>query len=222
LGQASNIPAQVLPSGDVAAVNRKGVTAEWSVVRTRLLPLDLPCLGLGDLAVSQHSCFLQVPWQLDTGRKLQLNDYFIILDEFTGIPRKDTATEKDKTFGELSVHSHVRKSENTKNVLCSQTSGAFLGGQASQEEQTDQPSRMRLGNPGILELWVAYTYGVVLAPDALKWLEREFTDRKVYGSNPNCASQLPLSTLGQPGSIPILVQPSGGIAVSHRKGATAE
>ncbi|KER24479.1 hypothetical protein T265_07846 [Opisthorchis viverrini] len=40
-------------------------------------------------------------------------------------------------------------SENTKNVLCLQTSGAFLGGQASQEEQTDQPSRMRLENPGI-------------------------------------------------------------------------
>ncbi|KAG5449812.1 hypothetical protein CSKR_100551 [Clonorchis sinensis] len=28
--------------------------------------------------------------------------------------------------------------------------------------------------------------------------------------------------LGQPGSIPALVQPSGGMAVRHRKGATAE
>ncbi|GAA55658.1 hypothetical protein CLF_108583 [Clonorchis sinensis] len=55
-----------------------------------------------------------------------------------------------------------------------------------------------------------------------KWLERELTDRKVRGSNPTSASRLPLSRLGQPGSIPALVQPSGGMAVRHRKGATAE
>ncbi|KER23880.1 hypothetical protein T265_08342 [Opisthorchis viverrini] len=51
------------------------------------------------------------------------------------------------------------------------------------------------------------------------WLEREFTDR---GSNPASASRLPLSRIGQPGSIPALVLPSGGMAVRHRKGATAE
>ncbi|KAG5453410.1 hypothetical protein CSKR_110018, partial [Clonorchis sinensis] len=55
-----------------------------------------------------------------------------------------------------------------------------------------------------------------------KWLEGEFTDRKVRGSNPTSASRLPLSRLGQTGSIPALVQPSGGMAVRHRKGATAE
>ncbi|KAG5440993.1 hypothetical protein CSKR_109688 [Clonorchis sinensis] len=55
-----------------------------------------------------------------------------------------------------------------------------------------------------------------------KWLEREFTDRKVRGSNPTSASQLPLSRLGQPGSIPALVLPSGGMAARHRKGATAK
>ncbi|KER30515.1 hypothetical protein T265_03123 [Opisthorchis viverrini] len=38
-----------------------------------------------------------------------------------------------------------------------------------------------------------------------KWLEREFTDRKVRGSNPTSASRLPLSRLGQPGSIPALL-----------------
>ncbi|KER24269.1 hypothetical protein T265_08010 [Opisthorchis viverrini] len=31
-----------------------------SVVRTRPLPLDFPCLGLGNLAVSQPSCFLRI------------------------------------------------------------------------------------------------------------------------------------------------------------------
>ncbi|KAG5445635.1 hypothetical protein CSKR_104834 [Clonorchis sinensis] len=56
----------------------------------------------------------------------------------------------------------------------------------------------------------------------LKWLERESTDRKVRGSNPAPASRLPLSRLGQPGSIPALVLPSGSMAVRHRKGATTE
>ncbi|KAG5453780.1 hypothetical protein CSKR_113836 [Clonorchis sinensis] len=36
----------------------------------------------------------------------------------------------------------------------------------------------------------------------LKWLECEFTDLKVHGSNPTSASRLPLSRLGQLGSIP--------------------
>ncbi|KAG5445244.1 ATP synthase subunit alpha, mitochondrial [Clonorchis sinensis] len=53
-------------------------------------------------------------------------------------------------------------------------------------------------------------------------LERERTDRKVRGSNPASASRLPLSRLGQPGSIPALVLPLGGMAARHRKGATAE
>ncbi|KER21028.1 hypothetical protein T265_10553 [Opisthorchis viverrini] len=48
-----------------------------------------------------------------------------------------------------------------------------------------------------------------------KWLEREFTDRKVRGSNPTSATRLPLSRFGQPGSIPALV-PSCGMAARHR------
>ncbi|KAG5446506.1 Glutamine-dependent NAD(+) synthetase [Clonorchis sinensis] len=59
-------------------------------------------------------------------------------------------------------------------------------------------------------------------PMWLKWLEREFTDRKVRGSNPTSASRLPLSRLGQPGSISAFVLPSGGMAARHRKSATAE
>ncbi|KAG5442537.1 hypothetical protein CSKR_108732 [Clonorchis sinensis] len=56
----------------------------------------------------------------------------------------------------------------------------------------------------------------------LEWIEREFADRKVRGSNPTSASRLLLSRLGQPGSIPALVLPSSGMATRHRKGATAE
>ncbi|KAG5450800.1 E3 UFM1-protein ligase 1 [Clonorchis sinensis] len=48
-------------------------------------------------------------------------------------------------------------------------------------------------------------------------LEREFTDRKVRGLDPVSASQLPLSKLGQPGSIPALVLPLGGMTARHRK-----
>ncbi|KER31378.1 hypothetical protein T265_02423 [Opisthorchis viverrini] len=40
----------------------------------------------------------------------------------------------------------------------------------------------------------------------LKRLEREFTDRKVRGSNPTSASRLPLFRLGQPDSIPALAE----------------
>ncbi|KAG5454558.1 THO complex subunit 3 [Clonorchis sinensis] len=44
--------------------------------------------------------------------------------------------------------------------------------------------------------------------------------QKVRGSNPTFASQLPLSSLGQPGSISALMLPSGGMAARHRKGVS--
>ncbi|KAG5452249.1 hypothetical protein CSKR_106883 [Clonorchis sinensis] len=50
-----------------------------SVVRIRPLPLDFPCLGLGNLAVSQPSCNLRVAWQLGTQRVLQLKGYLLLL-----------------------------------------------------------------------------------------------------------------------------------------------
>ncbi|KAG5440985.1 hypothetical protein CSKR_109696 [Clonorchis sinensis] len=52
--------------------------------------------------------------------------------------------------------------------------------------------------------------------------QREFTDRKVRGSNPTPTSRLPLSRLRQPGSIPALVPFSSSKAARHRKGVTAE
>ncbi|KAG5447088.1 hypothetical protein CSKR_108814 [Clonorchis sinensis] len=56
----------------------------------------------------------------------------------------------------------------------------------------------------------------------LKWLEREFTDRKVRGSNTTSAPGPPLSSPAQPGSIPALELPSGGMAARHRRRVTAE
>ncbi|KER18997.1 hypothetical protein T265_12062 [Opisthorchis viverrini] len=55
-----------------------------------------------------------------------------------------------------------------------------------------------------------------------QWLECEITDRKVRGSNPTSASRISLYRLGQPGSIPALMLPSGGMAVRRRSNATAE
>ncbi|KAG5449174.1 hypothetical protein CSKR_104723 [Clonorchis sinensis] len=53
-----------------------------SVVRTRPLHLDFPCLGLGNLDGSRPSCFLQVAWQLGAERVIQLNDVFCWLVDF--------------------------------------------------------------------------------------------------------------------------------------------
>ncbi|KAG5446580.1 hypothetical protein CSKR_112363 [Clonorchis sinensis] len=47
------------------------------MVRTRPLPLDFLCLGLGNLAVSQPSCNPRVAWQLSIERVLQMNDHLI-------------------------------------------------------------------------------------------------------------------------------------------------
>ncbi|KER19307.1 hypothetical protein T265_15584, partial [Opisthorchis viverrini] len=52
--------------------------ARGSVVRTRHLSFNFPCLGLGSLAVSQPSCFIRVAWQLGTERVLRLNDNFSV------------------------------------------------------------------------------------------------------------------------------------------------
>ncbi|KAG5454394.1 hypothetical protein CSKR_107223 [Clonorchis sinensis] len=52
------------------------------------------------------------------------------------------------------------------------------------------------------------------------WVQVE---HKVRGSNPTrSASRLPLSSLGQPGSFPALVLPSGRMAARHRNGVTDE
>ncbi|KER23218.1 hypothetical protein T265_08866 [Opisthorchis viverrini] len=45
--------------------------AVTSVVQTRPLLLDFPCLGLGNLVVPQTSCFLLVAWQLSAKKWTQ-------------------------------------------------------------------------------------------------------------------------------------------------------
>ncbi|KAG5443057.1 hypothetical protein CSKR_112154 [Clonorchis sinensis] len=50
-----------------------------------------------------------------------------------------------------------------------------------------------------LEKNIVHYYVVKSGARWPKWLGREFTDRKVRGSNPTSASRIPLSRLGQPG-----------------------
>ncbi|KER33104.1 LOW QUALITY PROTEIN: hypothetical protein T265_12691 [Opisthorchis viverrini] len=69
----------------------------------------------------------------------------------------------------------------------------------------------RDGCPKIVNLGSAKTDLFYERKKWLKWLEREFTNRKVRGSSPTFATRLPLSRFGQPGSIPALVFPSGGM-----------
>ncbi|KAG5445458.1 hypothetical protein CSKR_103729, partial [Clonorchis sinensis] len=125
----------------------------------------LPRLCLGNLAVSQLSCFILVAWQSGTERVLQLSDFFQRF--YAGCPTSTTLLSDFRCSGNWYYK-------------------GTIGGEIAQR------------------------------------LERERTDRKVRGSNPASASRLPLSRLGQPGSIPALVLPSGGMAARHRKGATAE
>ncbi|KAG5443599.1 hypothetical protein CSKR_102498 [Clonorchis sinensis] len=58
--------------------------------------------------------------------------------------------------------------------------------------------------------------------EVAQWLERQFSDRTIHGSNPTSASRLPLSRLGEPDSIPDHVLPWCGMVVRHWNGTTAE
>ncbi|KER29163.1 hypothetical protein T265_13438, partial [Opisthorchis viverrini] len=51
-----------------------------------------------------------------------------------------------------------------------------------------------------------------------KWLEREFTDPKLRGSNPTSTSRIPSYRLWQPGSIPALVPPFCGMVARNQNG----
>ncbi|KER27443.1 hypothetical protein T265_05543 [Opisthorchis viverrini] len=55
---------------------------------------------------------------------------------------------------------------------------------------------------------------IFIMGEMAKRLEHQFTDRKVCGLKPNSGSRIPLSRLGQPGSIPAPVKPPGGMATS--------
>ncbi|KAG5444399.1 hypothetical protein CSKR_103019 [Clonorchis sinensis] len=59
-------------------------------------------------------------------------------------------------------------------------------------------------------------------PRMARWLQHEFTGQKVHGLNLTSATRLPLSMLGQPGSMPPIALPSSGTAAMQQTDATAE
>ncbi|KAG5443000.1 hypothetical protein CSKR_107177 [Clonorchis sinensis] len=75
--------------------------AERSVVRTRPLPLDFPCLALGNLAVFQPSCNLRVAWQLGTERVLQLNHATVLSSSTTSSSSSSSSKAAEQSFALL-------------------------------------------------------------------------------------------------------------------------
>ncbi|KAG5442590.1 hypothetical protein CSKR_113679 [Clonorchis sinensis] len=81
----------------------------------------------------------------------------------------------------------------------------------SRNNNFDQTRKRPMNVLLTIVLWSNYPHEGKMA----QWLEREFTDRKVRGSNLTPASRLFLFRLGQPDSILALVLPSVGVSAGH-------
>ncbi|KAG5440943.1 hypothetical protein CSKR_114471 [Clonorchis sinensis] len=158
------------------------------MVRTRPLPLDFPCLGLGNLVVSQLSCLLLVAWQLGTEKVLQLNDCdglcSAILAHFAELrpsSQKSIAKLMSRAH-KLEVAQWLRLELNGRSVCVSY---AILASQFFLS---------RFGQPASISALVLLSGGLsarhrqggvtadlshYLIGDIAQWLECEFTDRKV-------------------------------------------
>ncbi|KER23939.1 hypothetical protein T265_08298 [Opisthorchis viverrini] len=143
--------------GSEASVLNADVSADFpterSVVRIRPLPLDFPCLGLGDLAVSQPSYFFR-----------------------------------------------HRKGAHGSNP-------------------TRSASRLPLSDsiPALVQPSGGMAFGHRKGAKAERFLRCEFNDRNAHGSNPTLASLMLLSRLEKNGSTSVLVGLSRGAAARHTK-----
>ncbi|KER23739.1 hypothetical protein T265_08430 [Opisthorchis viverrini] len=93
-----------------------------SVIQVGPLPLEFPCLGLGNLAVSQPSCFLHVAWQLGTERVLQLNDFKPLLSVLFQVPSMTSSTETIPMYSKpanLSFEQPLAQKSSSKAVVFS-------------------------------------------------------------------------------------------------------
>ncbi|KAG5447292.1 hypothetical protein CSKR_106179 [Clonorchis sinensis] len=118
-----------------------------------------------------------------------------------------------KAFGELSVYSHTFGSLRIQRMYyVRKLSGHSLMGSVSR--RIDQSTELNAP-------WKSRNTKITFVRMALFCHQTDCEDL-VRGSKPTSASRLPLSRLGQPGNIPALVLPWGGMAARHRKGVTAE
>ncbi|KAG5445405.1 V-type proton ATPase subunit C 1-A [Clonorchis sinensis] len=201
LGQPDSIPALVLPLGGMAARRRKTVTAE------RLL--------------------LLVPGSPNT-RRMKCGTFERILcglmctNEVASCVRfgDTTSTEMKSKVSARNACCLVRPVAPFRCPTSVPPEGGTRAEMLSDCLSLDRRSR----GAGVgFEPWTFWLQTTSEERgEVAQCLECGFTDRKVRNSNPTSASRPPLSRLGQPDSIPALVFPSGGMAVRHRKGATAE
>ncbi|KER27320.1 hypothetical protein T265_05640 [Opisthorchis viverrini] len=223
LGRPGSIQALLLPSSGMSARHRKGVTADWlsfifrrpktrfattvTGIGTHLFCINGVQIGkrpgtveksLGNLGVSQPSCFLRVAWQLSTGRVLQGEPGDRVPVATFTLMNVTVCKFRHQTYVQflLFMHAYIVGASHWVGG-CNTLSVSICHSTRRKYEDCD-------------------TARLVSPREKLIWRGR------VRGSNPTTASRLSLSRLGQPGSIPALVQSSGGTAVRHRKGAIAE
>ncbi|KER27576.1 hypothetical protein T265_05394 [Opisthorchis viverrini] len=209
-----------------------------SAVQTQLWHLNCYCLGLCNMALSQSSCFLRLARQLCTERVLQLNDYrsttgklvwLPVLMAYCGEPLRRIRVHskaqwlpyEQKNYpeptGKTKCH-RCEKSENRLAVPPFRCLAAMPPEGSTRAGILPKPRQGKSRHRGRVR-----TTDVPKKKNGARWyklLEREFTDRKVHGSNPTSVSRIPFSR--QPGSIPSLVLPSRGMTVRHRKGTTTK
>ncbi|KER19633.1 hypothetical protein T265_11645 [Opisthorchis viverrini] len=210
LERPGSVPALALPSGGMAARHRMGATTERFLFATRLMSCTEVDLDYGGnqsiVAVVSDSKSVVKFYQSTLGFQ---SSY--IIGSMTSVFNIDASLPYNHDLFESLI---VKKRVKTL------TQAIWI--------ETDDKNATDIDCQSYLVVSPTRHTVFICIHDQLsrarwpKWLEREFTDRKVRGSNPISVSRPPLPSLGQPGSIPALALPSGGMAVRHRKGVIAE
>ncbi|KAG5452374.1 hypothetical protein CSKR_102277 [Clonorchis sinensis] len=153
---------------------------------------------------------LGMAWELGTERVLQLTDYHYCYLVNRGDSDASLCTlnemESRNTTEEFSRSAAASFRCLTAVPREGITKAGILPGCLSLDREVERQRSGSNHRP------CSHEFGEQVELEMAQWLKREFTDRKVLGSNPTQASRLILSTLGQPGSISALVLPSGGMA----------
>ncbi|KER20360.1 hypothetical protein T265_15332, partial [Opisthorchis viverrini] len=169
---------------------------------------------LGDLTVSQPSCLLRVQWQLGTRRVLQLNkhtldaaepSHFLCLEAF----RHEKYMYRDLQVPKVTIAT-LSGLQHATSIVGVNLPTTGTSPHAGNNEQIHCVLICPDNWPSVtLSFWALCPLTLVVLQTVMqksiiliirrpKWLEREFTDWKVRGSNPTSASRLPLCRLRRP------------------------